>query len=115
MRKVAPDTIDAESPHNFLASLGKMILISFSVGSLTFSWAHLRAWVSLPPLYRLFIVPNLLTRTRHQTQEWYRRRVICDQEPSPIEQVHRVEYRPPWYVSFVYSDIGQAAYQEHEP
>lgn len=34
MRKVAPDTMLADSPHSFCASLGKMMRMSFSVGSL---------------------------------------------------------------------------------
>ena len=78
MRKVAPDTILAESPHSFLASLGKMILISFSVGSLDVSSIPEANPANVPPLYRLLIIPDLFARTRHQPQQRYRRRVIRD-------------------------------------
>jgi hypothetical protein len=69
MRKVAPETILAESPHSFLASLGKMIRISFSVGSLLVSYDRSIERSSLPPLDRLLIVPDLLARTRHLPQQ----------------------------------------------
>ena len=78
MRKVAPDTILAESPHSFLASLGKMILISFSVGSLNVSSAPGSYSADLPSLYRLLIIPDLFPRTRHQPQQRYGRRIIRD-------------------------------------
>jgi len=42
----------------------------------------------LPSLYRLLVIPDLFTRTRHHSQQRDRRWVIRHQEPSPVEQVH---------------------------